>query len=122
MLTSSEEISIKERITDKLSVLFQLLKFRLSALIMFSGAFGYALGTHEMNYSNLGLFCLASLLITGAANIINQILEKDIDKLMKRTKVRPLPTGRISVHEAWFWCVLTGSIALVIFVTAFNVR
>src|SRR5690606_5257148 len=83
---------------------------------------GYALGTHEMNYSKLGLFCLASLLITGAANIINQILEKDIDKLMKRTKVRPLPTGRISVHEAWFWCVLTGSIALVIFVTAFNVR
>lgn len=122
MLTSSEGISIKERVMDKFSILFQLLKFRLSALIMFSGAFGYALGTQEMNYSKLALFCFASLLITGSANIINQIIEKDIDKLMKRTKVRPLPTGRISVNEAWFWCILTGSIALTIFVTTFNLR
>lgn len=122
MLTSSEGLSVKDRVTDKISVLFQLIKFRLSALITFSGAFGYALGTQEMSYSKLALFCLASILITGSANIINQIIEKDIDKLMKRTKVRPLPTSRISVNEAWVWCVLTGSIALFIFATTFNIR
>lgn len=122
MTTSTEEISSRSGIADKVSILFQLLKFRLSALITFSGAFGYALGTHEMDYGKLVLFCIASLLITGSANIINQIIEKDIDKLMKRTKVRPLPTGRISVNEAWVWSIIAGSIAMAIFVSAFNVR
>jgi protoheme IX farnesyltransferase len=45
-------------------------------------------------------------LITGAANIVNQIKEIELDKLMKRTAGRPLPTGRLSVTEASIYCLI----------------
>lgn len=105
---------------EKIRVLFELLKFRLASLIAFSGAMGYCLGANEVVWSKLWLFVLASIGITGSANIINQIIEKDFDKLMKRTASRPLPSGRITVNQAIVWCVSLGVISLAIFVFAFN--
>jgi heme o synthase len=64
---------------------------------------------------------LGGLLVTGAANIINQIAEKDLDKLMKRTEKRPLPTGVLSENEAFGFCVLLGISGLTILALLFNV-
>jgi len=105
---------------EKVKVLFELLKFRLASLIAFSGAMGYCLGVNEVIWPKLWLFVLASIGITGSANIINQIIEKDFDKLMKRTSGRPLPSGRITVNQAIVWCVILGVTSLAIFVFAFN--
>ena len=105
---------------DKVKVLFELLKFRLASLIAFSGAMGYCLGASEIVWSKICLFIIASIGITGAANIINQIIEIDYDKLMKRTASRPLPSGRITVNQAIVWCVALGVTSLVIFVFVFN--
>ena len=105
---------------EKVKVLFELLKFRLASLIAFSGAMGYCLGVNEVVWPKLWLFVLASIGITGSANIINQIIEKDFDKLMKRTAGRPLPSGRITVNQAIVWCVILGVASLAIFVFAFN--
>lgn len=107
-------------IGEKVKVLFELLKFRLAALIAFSGAMGYSLGAKEVTWEKMVLFVIASIGITGAANIINQILEKDLDKLMKRTAGRPLPSGKISVPQAIIWCVILGVASLAIFVSVFN--
>lgn len=107
-------------IADRIKVLFVLLKFRLASLIAFSGAMGYCLGASEVIWSKMVLFILASIGITGSANIINQIIEKDLDKMMKRTAGRPLPSGRITVNQAIIWCVILGVTSLVIFVTVFN--
>lgn len=107
-------------IREKVKVLFELLKFRLAALIAFSGAMGYSLGAKEVTWEKMVLFVIASIGITGAANIINQILEKDLDKLMKRTAGRPLPSGKISVPQAIIWCVILGVASLAIFVSVFN--
>lgn len=78
----------------------QLLKFRLSFLVAFSSAIGYGLGTAHPTWDRVLLVMLAGLLVTGAANTVNQIIEIDRDKLMKRTSKRPLPEGRISVRAA----------------------
>ncbi|PWJ60160.1 protoheme IX farnesyltransferase [Dyadobacter jejuensis] len=102
-------------------VLFELLKFRLAALIAFSGAMGYCLGAAVIDALQLVAFVVASIAVTGAANIINQILEKDLDKLMKRTAGRPLPSGRISVDQAILWAVVLGVVSMVIFVWMFNI-
>ena len=107
-------------IGERVKVLFELLKFRLASLIAFSGAMGYCLGANEVVWSKLWLFVLASIGITGSANIINQIIEKDFDKLMKRTAMRPLPSGRITVQQAIIWCVFLGITSLAIFLFAFN--
>ena len=99
---------------------FMLLKFRFSSLVVFSGVFGYMLGVEgRINHVVLVALGAGSLLVTGGANIINQIIERDLDKLMRRTQNRPLPSGTVSVNEAIiFSSVLSivGVALLVVFV------
>ncbi|MCU0449869.1 MAG: heme o synthase [Bernardetiaceae bacterium] len=93
--------------SDKLRQYTALLKLRLSSLVVFSGGIGFALASPgPIDWVKLWLLCLGSLLITGAANAINQVLERETDKLMKRTASRPLPTARVQVTEA-LWVVAT---------------
>lgn len=105
---------------ERIKILFELLKFRLASLIAFSGAMGYCLGANDVVWSKLCLFIVASIGITGSANIINQIIEIDFDKLMKRTAARPLPSGRITVNQAIIWCIFLGVTSLAIFAFVFN--
>jgi protoheme IX farnesyltransferase len=99
---------------------FQLLKFRLSFTVAFSSAIGYLLGARELSWSKTLLVMLGGLLVTGSANIINQVFEKDLDKQMRRTEGRPLPTGRVSPNEAWVFCVLLGVAGLALLAYFFN--
>lgn len=122
MITSEGSLSVSGRIAEKVKALFELLKFRLAALVAFSGAMGYSLAMNSIEWPLLILFCIGAIAITGSANIINQILEKDLDKLMSRTADRPLPSGRLSVQEAVVWCVFLGVTALYIFAVYFNLR
>ncbi|WP_373512388.1 heme o synthase [Persicitalea sp.] len=121
MTASDHSFSVSNLAGSKAKALFELLKFRLAALVAFSGAFGYSLAVPTINWPMLGLFCVAAIGITGAANIINQIIEKDLDKLMKRTAERPLPSGRLTVQEAAVWGVFLGISSLLIFAFYFNV-
>jgi heme o synthase len=78
-----------------------LMKFKLSLTVVFSAVMAYLIaleGTTNWGYV-ITLF-LGGFFTTGAANALNQVLEKDYDKLMKRTENRPLPTGRMSSSEA----------------------
>ncbi len=99
---------------------FKLLKFRLSAVVAFSSAIGFVLGHPKASVLEITLVTLGGLLVTGSANIINQIIEKDLDKMMKRTAKRPLPTGQLSVTEAAIYSVIIGIIGLTILAFFFN--
>lgn len=94
---------------QKISDYFLLIKMRLSFLVVFSAAITFLYGTGS-NFSWLKLLTLVAggFLVTGASNGINQILEKDLDKLMDRTHNRPLPTLRMGVSEAMFACFIMG--------------
>jgi protoheme IX farnesyltransferase len=86
---------------------FELLKVRLSMLVAFSCAFGYGLATQgNVRWMTLAMLTLGGFLLAGASGCINQILERDFDKLMSRTMNRPLPTGRVSVGEAMIFAVI----------------
>jgi heme o synthase len=99
----------------------ELLKFRLSFLVAFSCAFGYMLASPVINWVNLFMLFLGGFLLSGASGSINQIIEKDLDKLMNRTKNRPLPTESISVNEAIWFAIVCLSISLVILFLFTNV-
>lgn len=60
------------------------------------------------------------MLITGAANAINQITEKDTDALMKRTAKRPVASGRMSVMEASAFAAVAGALGVFIIGVWFN--
>lgn len=90
-----------------------ILKFRLTMLVVFSGAFGFALATPltvAIDYYRLLWLCIGSFLITGSANTINQIIEREYDRLMKRTANRPLATGTVTVEEGIVFAVVLGII------------
>jgi heme o synthase len=84
----------------KLKAYRELLKFRLSFLVAFSCAFGFVLASPKIDWLSLGMLFLGGFLLSGASGTINQIFEKDLDRLMNRTKSRPLPTGVVTVNEA----------------------
>lgn len=78
-----------------------LVKFRLSATVVFSSVMAFLIGAFG-SVSGWAVLTLAlgGFLVTGAANALNQVLEKDYDRLMKRTADRPLAAGRMKVSEA----------------------
>lgn len=78
-----------------------LVKFRLNLLVVFTSAIGFVIGSGQyFAWKDLFLLSLGGFLVTGAANALNQVFEKDYDKLMPRTENRPLPTGRMTTSNA----------------------
>src|SRR5258705_888862 len=96
-----QNVSIASLVSVKAKAYLELLKVRLSMLVAFSCAFGYGLATKgNVNWVTLSMLTLGGFLLSGASGCINQIIERDFDKLMSRTMKRPLPTGRGSVNES----------------------
>ncbi len=84
----------------------EITKARLAVSVVFSSIAGYFLGVSEINILSLFLLAFGGYCMVGASNVYNQIIEKDLDALMNRTKNRPIPSGRISVNEALAIAVL----------------
>jgi protoheme IX farnesyltransferase len=97
-------------ILGRIKAYSELLKFRLSALVTFSAVFGYILGDRGVSFGWGGFIGLAigGFLISGASGAANEIMERDLDKLMKRTRNRPLPLNIISLQEAYWFTILVG--------------
>lgn len=91
-----------------------LLKLRLATLVVLSATAGYFFAEGKFDH-HFVLLVIGGFLITGASNGFNQILERDLDKLMNRTKNRPIPSGRMSVTSAFVissFCAITGALML----------
>ncbi len=120
MLTNTENTTLSLDLSQKLRAYTELLKMRLSLLVTFSGGMAYLLASQRVNYLDFALFLLGGFMVTGSANIINQIKEVDYDKMMKRTMGRPLPTGRLSNSEAAIFSFVLGVIGVSIHFIHFN--
>ncbi len=79
---------------------------RLSLSVVFSSIAGYLLGTQQVEVYTLILLAFGGYFMVGASNAYNQIIEKDLDALMDRTKNRPIPAGRMSVNTAFTIAVI----------------
>lgn len=78
-----------------------LVKFKLTLLVLFSAVMSYAIvADGKVTWAGVILLTLGGFFVTGAANALNQVLERDYDRLMPRTANRPLVTGRMSVSTA----------------------
>jgi protoheme IX farnesyltransferase len=90
-----------DALTARLADYAQLVKLRLSAVVVFSAVAGYAVAVGaNLQVLDALLLGLGGLLITSAANAMNEFIERDTDKLMARTADRPLPSGRMGMLEA----------------------
>lgn len=101
----------------------QFTKLRLASLVVFSAIIGYFIAAeeldHPVNWLEMTMLFIGGFLVTGASNGFNQVIEREYDKLMPRTAVRPLPTGKMSVNEGITVatiCAVVGATLLYVFV------
>jgi protoheme IX farnesyltransferase len=85
----------------------KLIKLRLTFLVVFSASISFLIGSRVnnknhgvINWEHWGMLIVGGFLVTAAANCFNEIIEKDYDRLMKRTRDRPIPAGHMTTGQA----------------------
>jgi len=91
----------------------EITKIRLSISVLFSSIAGYFLGAESIDYNILLLLIVGGYCMVGASNVYNQIIERDLDALMDRTKNRPIPSGKMEVRTAFFIAIILTIIGIV---------
>ena len=79
-------------------------------MVVFSSVIAYLLAPKvvEYDWTMIGWLFVSGMLITGSANAINQVVERDTDAKMKRTATRPIASGQLTPQQGWFFAILTG--------------
>ena len=90
---------------------------RLALSVVFSSLAGYLLGVNTVDFKTLILLAFGGYFMVGASNAYNQIIEKDLDALMDRTKNRPIPSGRMSVTTAFIIATVFTLLGIIILYT-----
>ena len=104
-----------------LQIINELTKFRLTLSVVFSSFISYFLGSESINFIDLTYLLTGGILIVSSSNIFNQIIERDLDKLMNRTKNRPLPKNKIKINTALLLAITTGVLGIV-FMYLINIK
>jgi protoheme IX farnesyltransferase len=101
-------------VKEFLSDFKKLIKLRLTFLVVFSASVSFLIGNKQqglpLDWGNWVILTIGGFLVTSAANGFNEIIERDLDKLMERTGDRPIPAGRMTSGQA---LVLSLSMALI---------
>ena len=92
---------------------YELMKPRVMSLVIFTCVVGLIIAPKEINFINAIVSLVAVALGAGAAGALNMWYESDVDALMKRTCLRPIPTGKITRKEALIFGLLTSLISII---------
>ena len=116
MNSPTNTISIKSLFIDFKAIT----KAGLAISVLFSSIAGYLLGFDQNNpfsWLVLSKLAIGGYCMVGASNAYNQVIEKDLDALMDRTKNRPVPDGRMTPNVALFIASLLTIIGLILLYT-----
>src|SRR5690606_22428210 len=116
--TTGNTFSIKTAISE----FKEITKFRLAASVVFSSIAGYLLGVIEFTFSSwitVLMLAVGGYCMVGASNAFNQIIEKDLDVKMERTKTRPVPSGRMTPTVAF---VIASALTILGIIILYNIN
>lgn len=114
-ITGTEVVTV-----SKIADIAALYKLRLATLVVISAYLGYFMGSDSFNWIQLVALGIGGFLLTGGSNGMNQVLEREFDKLMLRTQNRPLPSGRMTVTEATVYSLVAAILGIVLLWTMIN--
>jgi protoheme IX farnesyltransferase len=100
-LSSPREVARRSTIGDYL----ELSKSRIVLMVLMTTAAGYVIGAHPFDGMALLHALMGTALVAAGTNALNQYVERDLDAMMKRTRRRPLPGGRISPNGALLFSI-----------------
>lgn len=95
----------------------KLVKIRLTLTVVFSASIAFLVGSKEqgsIDWLNWAILTFGGFLVTGSANGFNELIEKDLDKLMTRTADRPLPSGRMNTGQALVLSLFMGILGTIV--------
>lgn len=92
---------------------FNLMKPRVMSLVIFTCAVGLLIAPNKINFIDATFSLLAVALGSGAAGALNMWYESDLDSLMTRTCLRPIPTGKLSKNQALTFGILSSIFSIV---------
>ena len=98
---------------SKLADVLVLAKVRVNALVVATTAGGYYMASESIDVATMAISCLATALVASGAAAINQVTERDTDRLMERTRLRPVAKGRMSAGEGWMIALALSAAGLV---------
>lgn len=119
-LTNTYPASAFSHIRSKTLLFIQLAKLRLSSLVVFTAVMAFMYEGVGFNWLSIMILSIGGILVTTSANTINQIIERDTDKLMTRTQNRPLPTGELTNLEATLFAGITAVAGITLLGYFFN--
>jgi heme o synthase len=122
MMQETVKQSSSFTIASKVRDYMLLIKFSLSFMVVFSAVVSYLLAPKIVAYDwgMIILLFIGGLLVTGSANAVNQVVEKDTDAMMNRTAKRPVASGRMTPAEGWAFAVVAGLAGVFILWYFFN--
>jgi len=97
-----------------LKSILDLTKARLAISVVFSSIVGYLLAAETFDIYTVAMLSFGGYCMVGASNSFNQIIEKDIDSLMERTKNRPIPSNRITVSLAFYISIILTLLGMIV--------
>ncbi|MCE2497364.1 MAG: heme o synthase [Flavobacteriales bacterium] len=109
-MKEAQDISITE--TSAFRDYVALAKPRLATSVVFSAGAGYLIGMPAFSGWMFTLLLVCGFLVVGSSNAFNQVIERNQDALMDRTKDRPVPAGRLSVLQALIAATIMGLVGL----------
>ena len=92
---------------------FNLMKPRVMSLVIFTCAVGLLIAPVKINFTDAIFSLMAVALGSGAAGALNMWYESDLDSLMTRTCLRPIPTGKLSKNQALIFGIISSIISVV---------
>ncbi len=100
--------------STRMSDYLQLTKPRLNMLVVFTTAAGYWLGVAGQVDPRIFFHAVVgTALVAGGSAVFNQLYEQDVDALMARTRLRPLPDGRLTPWRAYLFGLVLSGLGLV---------
>ena len=97
-----------------IKALFDLMKPRVMSLVIFTCAVGLLIAPTKINFEDAIFSLLAVALGSGAAGALNMWYESDVDSIMTRTCLRPIPTGKLTKNQALVFGIVSSLISVVV--------
>ena len=112
--TSTKSETLKLDFFSYLKALFNLMKPRVMSLVIFTCVVGLLIAPIKVNFLNAIFSILAVALGSGAAGALNMWYEADLDSVMSRTCLRPIPTGKVTKNQALIFGISASIISVVV--------
>ena len=113
-MTNAKSKTLKLNYFSYTKAFFNLMKPRVMSLVIFTCAVGLLIAPVKINFFDSAVSLIAVALGSGAAGALNMWYESDLDSIMTRTCLRPIPAGKVTRNQALFFGIFSSSFSVII--------